>query len=147
MISKLRSFSSSKLAIVLVAIIIIPFVFWGMGSVFSGGNTNNIAKINNESISTKDFVDHINQLGLDNETIKKQIDNNILEQILFTLIQDKIAEMEIDDLKISISDLSLANIIKSNPEFLDDKNNFSRIKYEKYMLENRIAHVEYDATI
>ena len=39
MISKLRGFSNSKLAGVLVGIIIIPFVFWGMGSVFSGGNT------------------------------------------------------------------------------------------------------------
>ena len=43
MISKLRGFSNSKLAGVLVGIIIIPFVFWGMGSVFSGGNTNNVA--------------------------------------------------------------------------------------------------------
>ena len=42
-------------------IIIIPFVFWGMGSVFSGGNTNNVAKINNEIISTQDFVNYINR--------------------------------------------------------------------------------------
>ena len=40
MLNKLRGFSKSKLAGVFVAIIIIPFVFWGMGSVFSGGNTN-----------------------------------------------------------------------------------------------------------
>jgi len=147
MLNKLRNFSNTKLAGVLIAIIIVPFVFWGMGSVFSGGNTNNVAKINDEAISTKDFQNHINRLGYDREAIKKQIDNNILEQILFVLVKDKINEMEIDDLKISISDLSLANIIKSNPEFLDDKNKFSRIKYEKYMLENRIAHVEYDAKI
>ena len=31
MLGKLRSFSKGKLAAVLVAIIIIPFVFWGMG--------------------------------------------------------------------------------------------------------------------
>ena len=40
MLNKLRVFSKSKLAIILVGIIIIPFVFWGMGSVFSSGNTN-----------------------------------------------------------------------------------------------------------
>ena len=55
MISKLRGFSNSKLAGVLVGIIIIPFVFWGMGSVFSGGNTNSIAKINSYNVSTKDY--------------------------------------------------------------------------------------------
>ena len=45
MLSKLRDFSKSKLAGVLITIIIIPFVFWGMGSVFSGGNKNNVVKI------------------------------------------------------------------------------------------------------
>ena len=82
MLNKLRNFSKGKLAGVLVGIIIIPFVFWGMGSVFSGGNTNNVAKINNETISTKDFVDHINQSRLTNEIIKENIDNDILEEIL-----------------------------------------------------------------
>ena len=61
MLSKLRNFSKSKPAILLIVIIIIPFVFWGMGSVFSGGNTNNVAKINNKNISTQDFIKHINQ--------------------------------------------------------------------------------------
>ena len=60
MLGKLRSFSKSKLATVLVAIIIVPFVFWGMGSVFSGGNTNSIAKINNHNVSTQDFADFVN---------------------------------------------------------------------------------------
>ena len=44
MLGKLRNFSKTKLASVLVGIIIIPFVFWGMGGIFQGGNTNNVAK-------------------------------------------------------------------------------------------------------
>ena len=67
MLNKLRGFSNTKLASVLIAIIIIPFVFWGMGSVFSGGNTNNIAKINNETISTQDFMRYVNQTMMDPE--------------------------------------------------------------------------------
>ena len=55
MLNKLRNFSKGKLAGVLVGIIIIPFVFWGMGSVFSGGNTNSIAKINSYNVSTQEF--------------------------------------------------------------------------------------------
>ena len=77
MLNKLRGFSNTKLAGVLITIIIIPFVFWGMGSVFSGGNTNNIAKINNEAISTQDFMKYINQTRMDVEYIKKNINNNI----------------------------------------------------------------------
>jgi len=144
MISKLRSFSNSKLAGVLVGIIIIPFVFWGMGGLFSGGNTNNVAKINNETISTQDFVDHINKSGLTNEIIKKNLKNNILEEILSKLVSSKLLDMEIKELKVSISEMSLVDKIKTNETFLDNKKNFSRIKYEKFLLENNLTAPEFE---
>ena len=144
MLDKLRNFSKGKLAGVLVAIIIIPFVFWGMGSVFSGGNTNNIAKINNESISTQDFVDHLNRLGLDNAKLKKEIDNNILEEILLELVNNKILDMEIEDLKVTMSESSLVNKIKSNETFTDKNKKFSRIKYEKFLLENNLTAPDFE---
>ena len=147
MISRLRSFSGSKLAGVVVGIIIIPFVFWGMGSVFSGGNTNNIAKINNESISTQDFVDHLNRLELDNAKIKKEIDNNILEKILLELVNNKILDMEIEDLKVTISESSLVNKIKSNEKFIDKNKKFSRIKYEKFLLENNVTAPDFEGRL
>ena len=147
MINKLRSFSNSKLAMVVVGIIIVPFVFWGMGSVFSGGNTNNVAKINNESISTKDFIDYINQSRLSNEIIKENLDKNILEQILNELVSEKLVDMEINELDATLSENSLVNIIKSNNNFLDDKKKFSRIKYEKYLLQNNISAPNYEARL
>ena len=70
MLNKLRTFSKTKLAGVLIGIIVIPFVFWGMGSVFSGGNTNNIAKINNKTISTQEFLNYVNNTNIV-ATIKK----------------------------------------------------------------------------
>ena len=139
MLNKLRGFSNTKLAGVLVAIIIVPFVFWGMGSVFSGGNTNNIAKINNEAISTQDFMKYINQTRMDVEYIKKNINNNVIENLISKIVSIKLLDMEINDLNISISDKALAEKIKNNEVFLDDKKNFSRIKYEKFLLENNLT--------
>jgi len=139
MLNKLRGFSNTKLAGVLIAIIIIPFVFWGMGSVFSGGNTNNVGKINNETISTQDFIRYINQTRMDTEYIKNNINNNVIENILSKIVSKKLLDMEINDLNISISDKTLANKIRSNEVFLDDKNKFSRIKYEKFLLENNLT--------
>ena len=46
MIGAFRNFAKTKFAGILVFIMIIPFVFWGMGSMFSSGNTNSIVKIN-----------------------------------------------------------------------------------------------------
>ena len=139
MLNTLRGFSKSKLAGVLVAIIIVPFVFWGMGSVFSGGNTNNIAKINNETISTQDFMKYVNQTGMDGEYIKQNINNNVIENIISKIVSIKLLDMEINELNILISDITLANKIKNNEVFLDDKKKFSRIKYEKFLLENNLT--------
>ena len=139
MLNKLRGFSNTKLAGLLIAIIIVPFVFWGMGSVFSGGNTNNIAKINNETISTQDFMQYINQTRMDVEYIKKNINNNVIENIISKIVSIKLLDMEINDLNILISDKDLAEKIKNNEVFLDDKKKFSRIKYEKFLLENNLT--------
>ena len=144
MLNKLRNFSKSKLAGVLIAIIIIPFVFWGMGSVFRDGNTNNIAKINNETISTQDFMKYVNQTRMDAEYIKKNINNNVIEEIISKLVSIKLLDMEINDLNIIISDKTLAKKIKSNEVFLDDKKSFSRIKYEKFLLENNLTAPDFE---
>ena len=60
MLNNIRKFSKTLFAKILLVIIIIPFVFWGMGGVFSGGNSNNVVKINNKSISTQNLVNYLN---------------------------------------------------------------------------------------
>ena len=144
MLNKLRNFSKGKLATILVAIIIIPFVFWGMGSVFSGGNTNSVAKINNFNISTKDFVDHINKSNINTDIIKENIENNILEELLTELISNSLIDIEIKDLNILISDKILVERIKKSKIFHDEKKQFSRLKYEKYLLENNISATNFE---
>ena len=135
------------LAAVLVAIIIIPFVFWGMGSVFSGGNTNSIAKINNHNVSTQDFADFVNNSKISPELIKENIDNNVLEELLAQLVSTSLVDIEIDELKIFISDDALAKKIKKEKSFLDESNNFSRTKYEKFLLESNISSINFEKEI
>ena len=147
MLDKLRNFSKGKLAGVLVGIIIIPFVFWGMGSVFSGGNTNSIAKINNYNVSTQDFADFVNNSKISTEVIKENIDNNVLEELLAQLVSTTLIDIEIDELKILISDEAIANRLKNQKNFQDENNNFSRTKYEKFLLENNVSSVEFEQVI
>ncbi len=147
MLNKLRNFSKGKLAGVLVGIIIIPFVFWGMGSVFSGGNTNSIAKINKHNVSTQDFADFVNNSKISKEIIKENIDNNILEELLTQLVSISLIDLEINKLHVTISDNILAQKIKTQKSFQDENNNFSRIKYEKFLLENNISPVNFEKGI
>jgi len=147
MLNKLRNFSKGKLAGVLVGIIIIPFVFWGMGSVFSGGNTNSIAKINNHNISTQNFSDFINNSNITSEYIAENINNNILEKLLTQLVSDTLIDLEINELQISISDKILAKKIKNQTSFKDENNVFSRTKYEKFLLESNLSSVQFEQEI
>ena len=147
MLNKLRNFSKGKLAGVLVGIIIIPFVFWGMGSVFSGGNTNSVAKINNHNVSTQDFADFVNNSKISTDVIKENIDNNILEELLAQLVSTSLVDIEIDELKVSISDKILVKKLKKQKTFYDENNNFSRTKYEKFLLENNMSSIKFEQDI
>ena len=136
MIGSFRNFAKSKFAGILVFIMIIPFVFWGMGGMFSSGNTNNVAKINKTNISTQDFIDHINRSNIPQQTIRNNLDKNIIEELLSTLVSTTLLELEIKDFNITFSEQTLLKKIKNNKNFQNDEGNFERIKYEKFLLEN-----------
>ncbi len=136
MIGSFRNFAKTKFAGILVFIMIIPFVFWGMGSMFSSGNTNTIAKINESNISTEEFIDYLNNSGIPQNTIRENLNDNIIEEILSTVVSAKILDLEIEEYNLIISKETLLKMIKKNKNFLDEKGNFQRIKYEKFLLEN-----------
>ena len=136
MISSFRNFAKTKFAGLLVFIMIIPFVFWGMGGMFSSGNTNNIAKVNEKNISTEEFIDYLNNSGVPQEYIRENLDKEIIQELLAGLISSTLLDLEIEKLNISISKDTLLKQIKTNKNFLDENGNFQRIKYEKFLLEN-----------
>ena len=144
MLNSIRNFSKTVTAKIFLFIVAIPFVFWGMGDVFTSGNTNSLAKINNENISTEDFIDHINKLNINQNLIKDKIDENILEEVLGRLISNKLIELEIKEANLVISDKMLAEKIKTNVNFLDDNQKFSRTKYEKFLISNNLNANEYE---
>ena len=120
MLNSFRNFSKSIWAKAVMIIIIIAFVTWGMGGVFSGGNTNTLAKINNINISTQDFIDHKNTLKISDEMIRNNIDKSIVEQILNDLINQKLLLTEIKELNIKI------------PIYM--KKNLKKLSYKKFYL-------------
>mgnify|MGYP001225856398 CR=1 FL=1 len=136
MIGSFRNFAKTKFAGLLVFIMIIPFVFWGMGSMFSSGNTNTIAKINKTNISTQEFINYINTSNITQETIRENLKNNIIEELLSGLISRTLIELEVIDYNVIISEKTLLKKIKENKNFVDKNGNFQRIKYEKFLLEN-----------
>ena len=144
MISSFRNFAKTKFAGILVFIMIIPFVFWGMGSMFSSGNTNTIVKINESIVSTEEFIDYLNNSGIPQKTIRENLNNNIIEELLSGLVSTKILDLEIEEYDLIISKETLLKMIKKNKNFLDDQGNFQRLKYEKFLLENSQAAPQFE---
>ena len=145
MINPFKNFTKKKIGgLVLIFVIIIAFGFGGFGGGFSTGNQNNIAKINNVNISTQDFMNYLNQTGLSQQVIKDNVDNNVIEELLSSLVSMTLLDLEIKDLGLILSNQIITEKLKKNKNFLDENGNFQRTLYEKFLITNNVSAVTYE---
>ena len=145
MINPFKDFTKKKIGgLLLIFVIIIAFGFGGFGGGFNTGNQNNIAKINNTNISTQDFMDYLNQSGLSQQVIKENIDKNIIEELLSSLISMTLLDLEIKELNLIISEKTLIEKLKKNKNFQDENGKFQRTLYEKFLLTNNMSAPMYE---
>ena len=98
--------------LILIIVIIIAFGFGGFGGGFLSNNQNNIAKINKTNITSQDLIEFINRSGIAQETIQKNLNNNVIEELLTGLVSNTLLALEIEDFGITISKSSLSEKIK-----------------------------------
>ena len=146
MLTAIGKLSKSFFLKLFVGIIILPFVFWGMGDVFRGGNQNIIATIDSEKISTQEFVNYLRRLNLNEEQIKSLPETDLLEKILSEFIGKKVMSLEFEKLGITVNDQSLTEIIKNDALFKKD-NKFSRTEYEKFLIKSGITAPQFESNI
>ncbi len=146
MTTSIGKLSKSFFLKVLVGIIILPFVFWGMGDVFRGGNQNVIATIDSEKISTQDFMNYVNRLNLNDDQIKNLAKTDLIEQILSDFIGKKVMSLEIEKLGIVVSDNALRDLIKNDKLFFKNKK-FSRTEYEKFLITSGLTAPQFESNI
>ena len=145
MINAFRNFTKKKIAgLLLILVIIIAFGFGGFGGGFNTNNQNNIAKINNKNISTQDFMDYLNQSGLSQKVLKENIDKNIIEELLSSLVSMTLLNLEIKDLNLILSEEIIVKRLKKNKNFQDENGKFQRTLYEKFLLTNSMSAAMYE---
>ena len=140
MLGSIRKFSSTIYAKILLAIIIIPFIFWGMGNVFTSGSKNIIVEIDKEKYSIQQFSDFINK------TAEKKVKAEQIEVFLSAFIGEKLIEKEVENVGIKLSDNSLSKLIKHQKDFKRD-NKFSRTEYEKFLLKSNITAIDFESIL
>jgi len=139
MLSSIRNFSKTIYAKILLGIIVIPFVFWGMGSSITGGSKNVVVKIDKEKFSTEDFVNFIRSFSPTDQAVT----SDQIDKLLASFIGNKLMEKEYEYFNIKLSDSSLSKLIKNQNEFKRD-NIFSRTEYEKFLITNNINAVFFE---
>ena len=146
MTTSIGKLSKSFFVKFLVGIIILPFVFWGMGDVFRGGNQNVVATIDSKKINTQEFVNYLNQLNLSEQQIKNLPKTDLIVQILYEYIGKKVMALEIEKMNITVNDNSLRNIIKNDKLFFKN-GKFSRTEYEKFLLKSVVSAPAFEANM
>ena len=145
MINPFKNITKKKIGgLILIFVIVIAFGFGGFGGGFSTGNQNNIAKINNTNISTQDFMDYLNQSGLSQQVIKENIDKNVIEELLSSLVSMTLLDLEIKDLNLVLSEEIVVEKLKRNKNFQDENGKFKRTLYEKFLLTNNMNAAMYE---
>ena len=140
MLGPLRKFSRSIYAKIFLGIIVIPFVFWGMGSSFIGGSKNVVVVIDKEKYTIQQLSNFINR------TAVKKVEANEIEGFLSAFIGEKLIEKEVEHLGIKLSDNSLSKLIRHQKDFKRE-NKFSRTEYEKFLLKNNISAINFESVL
>ena len=146
MFSSIGKFSKSISIKILVGIIILPFIFWGMGDIFRGGNQNIVATIDSSKISSKEFFNYLNRLNLTEKEQSDLVKTDLINRILSEYIGKEIINLEIEDYGIILTDKSLKDYIINDKTFHADKK-FSRAEYEKFLLENGLTAPSFERNI
>ena len=146
MATSIGKLSKSFFVKLLVGIIILPFVFWGMGDVFRGGNQNVIATIDSKKVSTQEFVNYLHRLNLNKEQTNNLKKSNLMDKILSEYIGRKVMALEIERSGITVNDNSLRDIIRNDKLFFKD-GKFSRTEYEKFLLKSNVTAPSFEQNI
>jgi peptidyl-prolyl cis-trans isomerase D len=139
MLSSLRKFSETLIAKIFISLIALSFVFWGINGFFRSNYNNTIAEINGEEISFNNFLfEFNNMMRINNITNKKNaIEKNIHIIAVSNIISEKLLKIHAKKTGVIVNDESIIIEIKNAPEFKENQN-FSRTKYEKFLLERNI---------
>ncbi len=143
MLEKIRNSKDSKLAKVILVIIIIPFALFGIDSYLSSITTNNyVAKVNGQELSLQQYQrteDIIRQQMTDANTDPSLFESNQFRQaVVDNMVSTELISQAINDYGFSISDEQLRDYIVGMPDF-QVNGKFSQDRYDEIVRYNNIS--------
>ena len=152
MLSTIRKSTGSWLIKFILGIIVIVFIFWGVGS-FRSQRLNVLAKVNGEDILMESYrLAHANMLDNYKQMFGGQIPEGFLDridikqQVLDGLINETLIRQAASEMGILVGDIEVQNIILNIPAF---KHNgvFDQRLYERSLREARLTPTAFEAQV
>ena len=139
MLMDLREKISGWIAYTIVGLVTIPFVMWGIGEYFQGGEAKPLATINGQDISQQAFEQAYEQ---ERQRIAQQFgaavtpemleSMGIKRQVLSGLVMREVLSQYAQAQGLRVSDAELAALLRSIPAF-QDNGQFSQARYEQVL--------------
>jgi parvulin-like peptidyl-prolyl isomerase len=140
----------AKYFYVLFFVVILSFIFWGVGGVDQSGTAQVVAEIGKYKISAEDywktydrafrFYREIYKDKFDEDMAKKM---NLKENVLNSMINERVLLMAAKEAGIGVSDEELQEAIEHDPAFMDN-GVFSKEMYLNRLRLNRITPEEFE---
>jgi peptidyl-prolyl cis-trans isomerase D len=135
----LRKGATSIFAKIFLAVIVIVFVFWGIGT-FTGDRSQVVAEISEGKITAKEFREYYNYqlyqlklaFGESSQEIAK--DPKFKEEVLFDLIRKRLLRKYAESLGLSVSEKEVEMYLAQMPAF-QDRGTFNPAKYQTLLRE------------
>ena len=145
MLQNIRERFTGKFALVVLALICLPFLFFGVPSDFIA--TDYVAKVNDNEISEPFFENSYRQellrydsQGIDVPDAARPI---VRENLLNTIISGLLIDLYVDEKNVQITDEFVAKIIQSSPEFLVN-GKFSKEVYYAWLNERVLEPAQFE---
>ena len=151
MLDSLRRNKASMIIKGALGIIILVFIFWGVGG-FKAARKDIVAKVNREPISSNEFEKSYKELYQKNLELFKQnqkgeipdyLVNIMKRQVIDNLVEKHLFLQQASRLKLLVSDEELSKEIR---DMIMQANNgqFSKQLYDAILARNQITHVEFE---
>jgi peptidyl-prolyl cis-trans isomerase D len=129
---------------IIFIIIVIVFVFWGVGN-FQEGSSDRVALVNGDAITLESYRNAYENYV---ESLRQQYGSNVnrdflkmfqvSKQVISSLVTQKLLMQEAEKMNLRVTDLELANAIQSISSF-QENGNFDNSRYTYLLEQNNLT--------
>jgi peptidyl-prolyl cis-trans isomerase D len=156
MLQAIRSKATSLVVKILFGILVISFGIWGIGDIFRNrGADTTVATVGSRKITQQELSQAVREdaerlrsmlrgTALDTEQLKQF---GIVDAALQRLINRDLVELEINRLRLAMSDEAVRQAIFTNRAFQDESGKFDRNRYQRVLASQHMTEPQFEALL